>query len=106
MSSKHIRGDINYAWPSAEIAVMGADGAVPVVWKREIESSDDPDAARLRLIEEYRTKFANPYVAAARGFVDEVIEPKETRPKIIAALEMLKNKRDTNPPKKHGNLPL
>ncbi len=106
MSSKHIRGDINYAWPTAEIAVMGPDAAVPLVQKREIESAANPDEARLRLIDEYRAKFANPYVAAARGFVDDVIEPKETRPKIIAALEMLRSKRDTNPPKKHGNIPL
>ena len=106
MSSKHIRGDINYAWPTAEIAVMGPDGAVPVVFKREIEKAENPEAMRQQLIEEYRAKFANPYVAAARGFIDDVIEPKETRPKIIAALEMLRNKRDTNPPKKHGNIPL
>mgnify|MGYP005841296697 CR=1 FL=1 len=106
MSSKHIRGDVNYAWPTAEIAVMGPDGAVPIVWKREIDSSPDPEATRLRLIEEYRAKFANPYVAAARGYIDDVIEPMETRPKIIAALEMLRNKRDANPPKKHGNMPL
>ena len=106
MSSKQIRGDINYAWPTAEIAVMGPDAAVPIVWKREIDNSEDPEATRLRLIDEYRGKFATPYVAAARGYLDDVIEPKETRPKIIAALEMLKNKRDTNPPKKHGNMPL
>ena len=106
MSSKHIRGDINFAWPTAEIAVMGPDGAVPIVFRREIEASDDPEATRQRLVEEYRAKFANPYVAAARGFIDDVIEPRETRPKIIAALEMLRNKRDTNPPKKHGNIPL
>jgi propionyl-CoA carboxylase beta chain len=106
MSSKHIRGDINYAWPTAEIAVMGPDGAVPIVFRRELEASDDPDATRRRLIDEYRAKFANPYIAASRGFIDDVIEPRETRPKVIAALEMLRNKRDTNPPKKHGNLPL
>jgi acetyl-CoA carboxylase carboxyltransferase component len=106
MSSKHIRGDLNYAWPTAEIAVMGPDGAVNVVMKREIEQSADPDATRQRLIEEYRERFANPYVAAARGYIDDVIEPRETRPRIIAGLELLKNKRDTNPPKKHGNMPL
>jgi acetyl-CoA carboxylase carboxyltransferase component len=106
MSSKHIRGDVNYAWPSAEIAVMGPDGAVQIVFRREIDSSEDPAETRLRLEQEYRAKFANPYVAAARGYIDDVIEPKETRPKIIAALEMLRNKRDTNPPKKHGNIPL
>jgi acetyl-CoA carboxylase carboxyltransferase component len=106
MSSKHIRGDLNYAWPTAEIAVMGAEGAVNVVMKREIEQSDDPDATRRRLIEEYRQRFANPYVAAARGYIDDVIEPRETRPRIIAGLELLKNKRDTNPPRKHANIPL
>lgn len=106
MSSKHVRGDINYAWPTAEIAVMGVDGAVNIIFKEQIEKSDDPEATRKRLVAEYTEKFANPYVAAARGFIDDVIEPKDTRPKLIAALEMLKNKRDTNPPKKHGNIPL
>lgn len=106
MSSKHIRGDLNYAWPTAEIAVMGPDGAVNIVMKREIDSSADPEATRQRLIEEYRQRFANPYVAASRGFIDDVIEPRETRAKIIAGLELLKNKRDANPPKKHGNMPL
>ncbi len=106
MSSKHIRGDINYAWPTAEIAVMGPDGAVNIIFRDEIANSPDPEAARARLVEEYVAKFANPYVAAGRGYIDDVIEPRETRPKLIAALEMLKNKRDTNPPKKHGNIPL
>jgi acetyl-CoA carboxylase carboxyltransferase component len=106
MSSKHIRGDLNYAWPTAEIAVMGPDGAVNIVMKREIEQSDDPDATRRKLIEEYRERFANPYVAAARGYIDDVIEPRETRPRIIAGLELLKNKRQANPPKKHANMPL
>jgi propionyl-CoA carboxylase beta chain len=106
MSSKHIRGDINYAWPTAEIAVMGPDGAVQIVFRREIDAATDPAETRLRLEQDYRSKFANPYVAAGRGYIDDVIEPKETRPKIIAALEMLRNKRDTNPPKKHGNIPL
>jgi acetyl-CoA carboxylase carboxyltransferase component len=106
MSSKHIRGDLNYAWPTAEIAVMGPDGAVNVVMKREIDQSADPEATRQRLIQEYTARFANPWVAASRGFVDDVIEPRETRPRIIAGLELLKNKRDTNPPKKHGNIPL
>ena len=106
MSSKHIRGDVNYAWPTAEIAVMGAEGAVPLIFREEIESSADPEATRARLIEEYRTKFANPYVAAARGYVDDVIEPRQTRRKLISALEMLRNKRDRNPPRKHGNIPL
>jgi acetyl-CoA carboxylase carboxyltransferase component len=106
MSSKHIRGDINYAWPTAEIAVMGPDGAVNIIFRDEIASSPDPEATRARLVEEYVAKFANPYVAAGRGYIDDVIEPRETRPRLIAALEMLKNKRDSNPPKKHGNIPL
>ncbi len=106
MSSKHVRGDINYAWPSAEIAVMGVDGAVNIIFKDQIEKSDDPDETRKRLVAEYLEKFASPYVAAARGYIDDIIEPKDTRPKIIAALDLLKNKRDTNPPKKHGNIPL
>ena len=106
MNSKHIRGDLNYAWPTAEIAVMGPDGAVNIVMKREIEQSADPEATRQRLIAEYRERFANPYIAASRGFIDDVIEPRETRPRIIAALELLKNKRDPNPPKKHANMPL
>jgi acetyl-CoA carboxylase carboxyltransferase component len=106
MSSKHIRGDLNYAWPTAEIAVMGPDGAVNVVMKREIDQSPNPEATRQRLIEEYRERFANPYIAASRGYIDDVIEPRETRPRIIAGLELLKNKRDTNPPRKHGNIPL
>jgi acetyl-CoA carboxylase carboxyltransferase component len=106
MSSKHIRGDLNLAWPTAEIAVMGIDGAVNIIFRDEIAHANDPEATRKRLEGEYRERLANPYVAAARGFVDAVIEPRETRPKLIAALEMLKNKRDTNPPKKHGNIPL
>ncbi len=106
MSSKHMRGDINLAWPTAEIAVMGPDGAVNIVYRREITSSATPDETKAKLVAEYREKFANPYVAASRGYVDAVIEPKETRPRLINALEMLQNKRDTNPPKKHGNIPL
>jgi len=106
MSSKHIRGDINLAWPTAEIAVMGPDGAVNIIYRDEIARSANPEETRARLIEEYRARFANPYVAAARGYVDDVIEPHETRPRLISALEMLKNKRDSNPPKKHGNIPL
>ena len=106
MSSKHIRGDVNFAWPTAEIAVMGIDGAVNIIFRDEIARSDDPDATRKRLAEEYRERLANPYVAASRGFLDAVIEPRETRPRLIVALEMLKNKRATNPPKKHGNIPL
>jgi propionyl-CoA carboxylase beta chain len=106
MSSKHLRGDINLAWPSAEIAVMGPEGAVNIIFRREIEKADDPEAARAEQVAEYRGKFANPYVAASRGFIDAVIEPHETRPRLINALEMLQNKRDTNPLKKHGNIPL
>ena len=106
MSSKHLRGDINLAWPTAEIAVMGPDGAVNIIFRKEITESADPDGTRARLVAEYRDKFANPYVAAARGFLDAVIEPHETRPRLINALEMLQNKRDTNPTKKHGNIPL
>ncbi len=106
MSSKHIRGDINYAWPSAEIAVMGPEGAVNIIFRKQIAAAEDPEAERARLVEEYRAKFANPYVAAARGYIDDVIEPQETRPRLIEALQMLQNKRDTNPPKKHGNIPL
>ncbi len=106
MSSKHIRGDMNYAWPTAEIAVMGADGAVNILFKDEIEKAADPEQRRKELTAEYTAKFANPYIAASRGYIDEVIEPRYTRVKLIAALEMLKNKRDSNPPKKHGNMPL
>src|SRR5436309_977760 len=106
MSSKHVRGDINYAWPTAEIAVMGAEGAVNILFKDEIESAENPEQQRKELIAEYVEKFNNPYIAASRGYIDEVIEPRYTRAKLINALEMLKNKRDTNPPKKHGNIPL
>jgi propionyl-CoA carboxylase beta subunit len=106
MNSRHIRGDLVYAWPTAEIAVMAADGAANVVFRREIEASDDPEATRKRLIREYTERFATPFVAASRGFVDDIIEPAETRAKLIAGLEMLKNKRDSNPPKKHANIPL
>ncbi|MBA2286747.1 MAG: acyl-CoA carboxylase subunit beta [Ktedonobacteraceae bacterium] len=106
MSSKHVRGDINYAWPTAEIAVMGAEGAVNILFKDEIEHAPNPDQRRKELIAEYTEKFANPYIAASRGYIDEVIEPRYTRTKLITALEMLKNKRDSNPAKKHGNIPL
>jgi len=106
MSSKHIRGDISYAWPTAEIAVMGPDGAVNIIFRKEIAAAEDPGAERARLVQEYRDKFANPYIAAARGYIDDVIEPRETRPRLIEALKMLQNKRDSNPPKKHGNIPL
>jgi propionyl-CoA carboxylase beta chain len=106
MSSKHIRGDISYAWPTSEIAVMGPEGAVNIIFRKEIAGAEDPEAERDRRVEEYREQFANPYVAASRGYVDDVIEPQQTRPRIIEALKMLENKRDTNPPKKHGNIPL
>jgi acetyl-CoA carboxylase carboxyltransferase component len=106
MSSKHIRGDINFAWPSAEIAVMGAEGAVNIIHKDELAAAEDPAAERRRLVAAYETEFANPYIAAARGYVDDVIRPSETRQRVIAAFEMLATKRDTNPRKKHGNIPL
>jgi propionyl-CoA carboxylase beta subunit len=106
MSSKHIRTDFNYAWPTAEIAVMGPEGAVNILYKRELDAASDPVAVRSDKVKEFREKFANPYIAAARGFVDEVIRPRGTRRKLIAALKNLDNKRDKNPPKKHGNIPL
>ncbi len=106
MGSKHLRSDVNYAWPSAEIAVMGPEGAVNVVFRKEIAAAENPEAERERLIQEYREQFANPYVAAARGYIDDVIEPQETRPRLVEALKMLQNKQDSNPPKKHGNIPL
>ncbi|HVF86880.1 MAG TPA: acyl-CoA carboxylase subunit beta [Pyrinomonadaceae bacterium] len=106
MASKHIRTDINFAWPTAEIAVMGAEGAVGILYRREIGEADDKEGARRARIEEFEEKFANPYVAAERGFIDEIIEPACTRPKLINALALLENKRDTNPLKKHGNIPL
>jgi propionyl-CoA carboxylase beta chain len=106
MGSKHVRGDISYAWPGAEIAVMGPEGAVNIVFRREIAAAEDPAVRREQVLHQYRQKFANPYVAAGRGYVDDVIEPHETRPRLIDALEMLQNKRLSNPPKKHGNIPL
>ncbi len=106
MSSKHIRGDLNLAWPTAEIAVMGPEGAVNVIYRDEIDAASDPEAERTRLVAEYEQKFANPYIAAARGYVDDVIRPSDTRPRLIAALELFADKRDVNPPKKHGNIPL
>ncbi len=106
MASKHIRTDINFAWPMAEIAVMGAEGAVNILYRREISEAPDKESARRGRVAEFEEKFANPYVAAERGFIDEVIEPAVTRPKLIRALSLLENKRDTNPPKKHGNIPL
>jgi propionyl-CoA carboxylase beta chain len=106
MASKHIRTDVNFAWPSAEIAVMGPEGAVNVLYRRELAAAEDPAALRAEKVAEFREKFANPFVAASRGFVDEVIQPRSTRPKLIAALSRLSTKRDRNPPKKHGNIPL
>jgi propionyl-CoA carboxylase beta chain len=106
MSSKHIRGDANFAWPTAEIAVMGPEGAVNILYRREMDAAPDPAAFREAKIRECRAKFANPYVAAERGYVDEVIEPRDTRARLCAMLEVLKTKRDSNPPKKHGNIPL
>jgi acetyl-CoA carboxylase carboxyltransferase component len=106
MSSKHIRGDMNFAWPTAQIAVMGAAGAVNIIFKDEIARAADPAAEHRRLVVEYEAEFNNPYVAAARGYIDDVIVPSDTRPRLIRALEMLADKRDTNPAKKHGNIPL
>lgn len=106
MNSKHIRADLNLAWPSAEIAVMGADGAVNIIFRRELAEAEDPVARKAELVAEYSERFANPYAAARRGYVDDVIEPSQTRPRLINALNMLQNKRDHNPPKKHGNMPL
>jgi propionyl-CoA carboxylase beta chain len=106
MSSKHIRADYNFAWPTAELAVMGAEGAVNILNRKELEKAKNADALRKKLVEDYNDKFANPYIAAGLGYVDDIIEPKETRPKLIAALSSLENKRQSLPPKKHGNLPL
>src|SRR5918997_1884410 len=106
MSSKHIRGDFNIAWPTAEIAVMGPKGAVEILYRKEIAESDDPEGATDRRIEDYREKFAHPYIAAGRGYLDDIIDPRDTRPRLIDALETLQGKRDRNPPKKHGNIPL
>ena len=106
MGSKSLRGDVNIAWPTAEVAVMGPDGAVNVIFRRDIAEADDPDARKAELVADYRARFANPYVAAGAGYIDNIIEPHETRPRLINSLEMLQNKRDENPPKKHGNIPL
>jgi propionyl-CoA carboxylase beta chain len=106
MSSKHIRGDANFAYPTAEIAVMGPDGAVNILYKREMDAAKNPVALKEEKTREYREKFANPYIAAERGYVDEVIEPRDTRRRLIQVLEVLHTKRDTNPPRKHGNIPL
>ena len=106
MSSKHIRGDVNLAWPTAEIAVMGPEGAVNFIFRKELAEAEDIEKRRAELVAEYREKFANPYIAASRGFIDDVIAPRETRPRLVNALEMVANKRDVNPAKKHGNIPL
>jgi propionyl-CoA carboxylase beta chain len=106
MASKHIRTDVNYAYPTAEIAVMGPGGAVNIVYRRELQKAEDREKLRCEKVEEFRARFANPYIAAERGWIDAVIQPRDTRPKLIAALRMLETKRDTNPPKKHGNIPL
>ncbi len=106
MSSKHIRGDMNFAWPTAEIAVMGAEGAVGIIYRDRLAAAADPVAEQARLVEAYRAEFATPFIAAARGYVDDVIKPSETRPRLIRALDVLADKRDTNPRKKHGNIPL
>jgi len=106
MGSKHLRTDINLAYPTAEIAVMGAEGAVNIVYRREIAESSTPDQTRADKVQEFKERFANPFVAAEHGFVDDVIEPRDTRPRLIAALRMLENKVDTMPRKKHGNIPL
>ncbi|MGB7055774.1 MAG: acyl-CoA carboxylase subunit beta [bacterium] len=106
MSSKHTRADVNFAWPSAEIAVMGPDGAVKILYRQELKEAKDPKVLEKKLVNEYTEKFANPFVTASKGYIDAVIKPSETRPRIIEALEMIENKRDANPPKKHGNIPL
>jgi len=106
MSSKHIRADFNFAWPTAEVAVMGPEGAVNIVFRKELEDAEDPDARRAELIEDYKEQFANPYVAAERGYVDDVIEPRRTRPVLIDALKTGITKRERRPPRKHGNIPL
>jgi acetyl-CoA carboxylase carboxyltransferase component len=106
MSSKHIRGDLNYAWPSAELAVMGAKGAVEIIFKKEIESSPEPSVREAELIEEYNERFANPYISASYGYIDDIIEPKHTRQMLIEAFSLLENKVDKNPPRKHGNIPM
>ena len=106
MASKHIRTDMNFAYPTAEIAVMGPDGAVNIIYRKELAASSGAESEKVKRVLEFREKFANPYIAAERGFVDEIIAPHETRKKLITALTMLDSKRDTNPPRKHGNIPL
>ena len=106
MASKHIRTDMNFAYPTAEIAVMGPEGAVNIVYRKELSEAADVEEERSRRVQEFKDRFANPYLAAERGYIDEVIQPRDTRRKLIAALTMLDTKRDRNPPKKHGNIPL
>jgi propionyl-CoA carboxylase beta chain len=106
MSSKHLRTDFNYAWPTAEVAVMGPEGAVNVLYKKELDAANDPVAERAKRVADFREKFASPFIAAAHGFVDEIIQPRATRRKLILALATLNTKREKNPPKKHGNIPL
>jgi propionyl-CoA carboxylase beta chain len=106
MSSKHIRADFNVAWPTAEVAVMGPDGAVNIVFRNELTESDDPEARRAELIADYKERFANPYSAAERGYVDDVIPPRRTRPVLCSALETALTKREPKPKRKHGNMPL
>jgi acetyl-CoA carboxylase carboxyltransferase component len=106
MNSKHIRADLNLAWPTAEIAVMGPDGAVNIIYRKELAEAQDPEARKAELVDQYREHFASPFIAAELGYIDDVIAPSETRPRLINALHMLQNKRDQNPPKKHGNIPL
>jgi acetyl-CoA carboxylase carboxyltransferase component len=106
MSSKELRSDVNLAWPGSEIAVMGPEGAVNVIGRRAIADAEDSDAKRAEMVDDYRERFANPYVAANRGYIDDVIDPAQTRPELVKALRMLENKVDSLPPKKHGNIPL
>jgi propionyl-CoA carboxylase beta chain len=106
MASKHLRSDISFAYPGAEVAVMGPDGAVNIIFADAIRKSKEPEKERAKLVEEYRKTFANPWKVAELGYIDDIIMPEDTRPRVIAALEMLQNKRDKNPPKKHGNIPL
>jgi propionyl-CoA carboxylase beta chain len=106
MGSKHLRADVNYAWPSAEIAVMGPDAAVNIIFRNQLQSAEDKEALRAQLVQDYKDRFASPYVAAERGYLDDVIDPRETRWQVIRALEMLRNKTDSTPRRKHGNIPL
>ena len=106
MNSKHIGADLNFAWPTAEIAVMGPDGAVNIIFRRELAGADDPVAKKDELVADYKDKFANPYRAAELGYVDEILLPRDTRARLVEAFDSLENKRAANPPKKHGNIPL